>query len=611
MYTSWLETLQGRNNSLATACAIMASAATLVLTVMALLVIAGLDFIPALDSSWSAPWERLARPPSYYQADALAALSRTVFLVAAGCASVASLSLMVHVLSRLIAGWKPLAIRCALGASYRQLVGSVMPGLLSLAAFGSIWGILGGVMLVMLQRASRPAMLLQPGQGALWLLVPAAICALGLLLALVVLPLILLLHQGRGLRADLVGEQVTSSGLQLRLQSALATLQLAALLVVTYGGAIVLRASPLHTPREVILDTSDATTMPLHFPVVATPRQRADVIRELAARVAVASPDAWIGLGKSLEVVAICGGCFVGQNLSPINYGHGRAVAVAPGTLERMGIGLQSGRAFAAGDDLGAAPVVVISRRAAQEMFPRGDPVGKVIRTGLRAGDDYTVIGVVGDLAPRGLGASGKPLATMYFSALQHPPQIIEVAIPADADSAARAWFAAFLRRSGDQAIAQSPDRPIAQSPDRPIALITRLRAFAAPLSWFARVFALLMVVGGALSLYAYAAVMMQLAAIRRRDIAIRLALGARPGHVLRWVTGRGVLVALYGMLIGASAARLTGDVLRRSLSRSDEGDVVTLIALIAGFALIGTLASLLPARRASRTDPAVIWRER
>lgn len=590
----------------------IASAATAIMTVLACVLIAGLGFVPEPDSSWGARWEALAAPPSYYQREALTALSRTVFLVASGCAAVAALSLLVHAVSRLIAGWKALAIRSALGAGYRDLVRSIAPELAALTLFGAACGALSGVAALVVQASALPALLVQAQRGVAWLLLPAALCALGVLLAAVVLPLILVLHCGRRLTGELVGETATSAAGQLRLQHALATIQLAALLVVTYGGALVLRASPLTAPREVILDTSDAAVLPLRFETAATPAQRSAAYAELVERLhaeagpsaALSSPGAWLGFGKSLEVVAICGSCFVGQNFSPLNYGHGRAVAVGPGALTSMGVQLRSGRMLDARDDFTAARVVVISAQAAREMFPRGDPLGQIIRTGLQQGDDYTVVGIVNDLAPRGLGASGKPLATIYFSLLQHPPEAAELAIPAAAPASLRTR----LR------FAPPPNRPAAYPPIvlGPAArLIDRLRRFGEPLHWFARLFAVLTVLGAGLSLYAFGAVMMQLVIIKRRDIAIRLAIGARPWHVVRWITGRGAIIALYGVLVGATGARFTGDVIRRSLSKSDEGDVVVLLVLVMAFALIGIAASFVPGMQASRTDPAAIWREK
>jgi hypothetical protein len=414
---------------------------------------------------------------------------------------------------------------------------------------------------------------------------------------------LLVLHRGKRITSDLVGDGITSARSHLTLQHGLAMVQLAALLVVTYGGALILSASPLSTPREVILDTSDAAIMPLRLGA-GTPRERsaelAGIATTLGSGVAISSPAAWLGLGKSQPLHSLCSACFVGSSFQPMTFARVRAIAVMPGSLEAMGLPLVGNsrrapmRTLRASDDFDAPRVVVLSMQAALRLFPGGNPIGQTVRTGLWDNADYTVVGIVRDFSPRGLGAAGGPVAAVYYSALQHPPRDLELAIPEGAGMAVRARL-----------------RTLGASVGAARLLRHDMRRYGEPVHWFARIVAVLTLAGTLLALYAFGAVMMQLVMIRRRDIAIRLALGARPWSVVRWVTGRGVVIALYGVAIGASGARWLGDVLSKALRRSDEGDVVILLFMVVAFALVGVLASYLPARAASRTDPASIWRTR
>lgn len=587
----------------------IASAGTAMLAVLTAAIVAGLDVVPAADSSWGARWEAVAGAPSTFQREALAALSSTVLLIAAGCCLVAALSLLVHSVSRLLAIWKALAVRCALGAGLRQLFAGIAPELGALTLLGSFCGIIAGAAAGAGHRFTRPDMLTGLPNLAMLLLVPGALVLLALLLLAVVGPLLLVLHRGRRITGDLAGDGVTSGAMHLRLQHALAMVQLAALLIVTYGGALILSASPLAAPREVQLDTNDAAILPLRLGATVTPRQRSAALASLSAalgtEVAIASPGAWLGLGKAQPLHSICTFCFRGPNFVPMTFANVRAIAVMPGTLEAMGLPLVGAsqripmRTITAADGFDAPRVVVISRQAAATLFPGGNPIGQTLRTGLGSSSDYTVVGIVRDFAPRGLGAAGRPIVAVYYSALQHPPQAVEAAIPDGAGPVVRRRFRSLAAAAGFAA--SGPPQPVR----------SQMRRFAEPVHWFARVVAVLLVAGTALALYAFGAVMMQLVAIRRRDIAIRLALGARPWHVVRWITGRGVVVALYGVAIGAGGARWLGDVLSKALRRSDEGDVVILLGMCCLFALVGFLASYVPARIASRIDPAAIWRQR
>ncbi|UCC47308.1 MAG: FtsX-like permease family protein, partial [Gemmatimonadota bacterium] len=96
----------------------------------------------------------------------------------------------------------------------------------------------------------------------------------------------------------------------------------------------------------------------------------------------------------------------------------------------------------------------------------------------------------------------------------------------------------------------------------------------------------------------------------RLREIGIRMALGARRGDVLRMVTGQSLRVSLTGVVLGLVAAFALTRSLSSILYEVDPADPITYAGLSAFLLAVSTLASYLPARRATRVDPAIVLRE-
>jgi ABC-type antimicrobial peptide transport system permease subunit len=96
----------------------------------------------------------------------------------------------------------------------------------------------------------------------------------------------------------------------------------------------------------------------------------------------------------------------------------------------------------------------------------------------------------------------------------------------------------------------------------------------------------------------------------RRREIGLRLALGSTTADVARWVLGRGAALSGAGIVLGFAGALASGPLLTGLLFGIEAGDPATLFTVPAVLAAIAVVASWLPARRAMRTDPAVVLRE-
>jgi len=563
---------------------------------------------PVASGPWGTPWDALTQPASIFQDQALTALAAAIGHLAVGCLLIALLSAVLHVTSRLVLQWRALTIRCALGAQLHDLLretsGDVIPGV----AAGAAAGAAGGAAVVMLLGRHVPDLLTWPR-----VVEPAALAFLLATLAVMaavsaaMLPLLAYLQRRVRAVADLTGDHATQRGALLHAQHALVVLQLAGLLVVAYGGALLVRGSALLAPHRAVSYGDSATISPLALqgPAAAIAARRAAAYRAVVAAarrgdtplVAIATPGAWLGFGKQAPLVSICQ-CTRDSMYHPVNGTMVRAALVSPGALRLMGLRVSQGREFTAADTVGAPPAVVLTDVAAYELFPGAAPVGQKVYASFAGGSAYQVVGVVRASAPPGLGAGGGVLPMAYFALLQQPASPVEVTARAGARTvlAAAAWPAAAL--SGDLRVRAGPAVPLA----------ARLRAAGAPLAWFAGAALALAGTALAVALYALTTIMGRTVESRQREIAIRMALGAQRRDIWRWVGARSMALAFTGSLCGMALARWVGVLLRAHVRGFDEDDLWLLLAMVASFAALAIVAALVPARRAMAVDPAAAW---
>ncbi len=278
-----------------------------------------------------------------------------------------------------------------------------------------------------------------------------------------------------------------------------------------------------------------------------------------------------------------------------------RAPFLSTGTadaLRALGIPVLRGRGFAPADGERSAPVTVVSETLAREYWPGEDAIGKRVRLS-GEGTPITVVGVARDVRPEALSEAPKP--TYYLLNTQF------AAMTGIAD--AGATFV--LRTAGDPAALTNAARAVVRAIDPELAVdevqtlesvvresVARPRFTAAVLGAFG-VAALALAVVGVYGVLSYAT------ARRRREMAVRMALGARPDGVRRLVLRSGLRLAGAGVAAGLVAAVAGGRVLTSLLYEVSPTDPATLAAV--GVTLLGAaaVASWLPARRATSVSPA------
>ncbi len=270
-------------------------------------------------------------------------------------------------------------------------------------------------------------------------------------------------------------------------------------------------------------------------------------------------------------------------------------MSISPGFFETIGIGLKGGRDFAWSDDSRAPSVAIVSESLARRLFPDGNVIGRHIRAGvLPRRQDSTIVGIVANAHVYDL--KDPNLSAVYVPALQEPNNswkcvIVRgrgVSFPPLSEAIASLGY----ERSGHtQALSYITDR---------VLLKERVTAM---LATFFGGLALLLAAIGLYGLMSYAV------AQRRREIGIRIALGADARRVVRTVVGEGLRVTLGGVAVGCAAALVAVRLVKSLLFGVSVYDPLTLVAAPALLVAIAIVACLVPALRAARVDPVIALR--
>ena len=323
----------------------------------------------------------------------------------------------------------------------------------------------------------------------------------------------------------------------------------------------------------------------------------AEFYRELLARLrenpqvaSVATIDRMpLGLNSSQQGVTI-------PDYTPTN-NEGMSIGVAitsPGYFSAMGIAMRAGREFTAQDDSGAAPAVIVNQRFVDRFWPGKEALGRAVRA---EGVEYTVIGVVPTAKYARLGED--PTAFMWHAQAQKWTAEMTLIVRTKSDPTA---FIPTLRReiaSRDQNLPVSNVRTMEKHLG--ISLLPARVAGTA-----LGVFGLLGLLLAAVGMYG---VMAYSVSQRTREIGIRMAIGASTGEVVRLIMRQGLSLVLIGTAIGLAGAIAASRLLASVLYGNDALSPLTFIVVPLVLIGVAALATFVPARRASRVNPAITIR--
>src|SRR5436190_4830161 len=540
-----------------------------------------------------------------YRARLFVLLGAVGFVLLIACGNLANL-----LLARSAARSGELAIRAALGAGRARIVRQLLTESLLLALSASILGLaIARVGIRVLVSMSPPGVprLEQAGLDGLVILFTIGVA----LVSAVIFGLAPAMRAARtdvqtGLRS--AGRSAGSGGVRDRLRTALIAGELALALLLLSGAslliqsAIALQRVPPGFNAEGVL--SARLSLPADQYGTATQAQQAfEAILEQARAipgVRAAGITSQVPRGRGGN-----GNGLIPEGRTPdaANAIGSRLRMVTPGYFDAMGIPITRGRALTDQDRRGGLKVMVISEALARAAWPDQDPIGRRIiccEAAPDGGPDYkTVVGVAGDVRSNAPGDA--PTPEFYLPIAQVPPEAwtwiqrtmyVVVRTPGDPSSAGGSLREAVRR--------VAPDVPLFD-------VRTMEERLGASLSTARFNMTLLTLLGGiglllaAIGIYG---VIGYFVSRRTQEIGVRMALGATRADVVRLVVGQAAGPLCAGLVLGVLASLALTGVLRAQLFGVTPRDPSTLAGVAVLLALVGLVASLVPARRAASIDP-------
>ncbi len=526
-----------------------------------------------------------------------------IFVLLIACANVANL-----LLARVTNRRQEMAIRAAIGAGRGRIVRQLLTESLLLSVAGGAIGLWLGHAGIRALLAVNTADLPLVGENGATVQMDWRVLLFALLLSFATGMAFGLLPAFEGSRANL-NLAMTGSGAKSRARALLIIGEMTLAVVLLAGSALLVRTFVALNRVDRGFDTHNVVTMrtSLAGPRYANTGDSAAVIRAALDRI------------QSLPgITTASAGCCLPLQTGTYDMNFeiiGRAkpddrdvgwAAISPGFFEVFHIPLKRGRNFTGADNSKSAGVVVINEAMAKQYWPNSNPLGDRIRVG-KGLDKYfqreparQVIGIVGDVR---------------FEALDNAPRPIMYVPQAQLPDAANAMFArmmplSWMFRSGGnprgiisrvrEELRQSTGLPVSEVlvMDDIVSLSTRRQRFNMLLMTVFGSAALLLAAIGIYGLMSYAVEQ------RRREIGIRMALGAQARGVQRMILAEGMSMTVTGVLAGLAAAWALSRFLESQLFGVKTHDALVFLAVPALLSVVALVAIWLPARRASRVDP-------
>lgn len=533
----------------------------------------------------------------------IALMTTVILLLLLAAVNVANLLLV-----RAEARQREMGVRVALGASRTRLIRQFLTETALLAGLGAAIGMPLAVLAMRSLLAINPGVI--PPGAEVSLDFGVMLAALGVvLLAAIVAGVAPALRAGATDVRSAIATGSASGGLiGARLRSGLVSLEVALAAAMLVGAGLVGRSFQKLLSVDPGFEQRNAVVATVVFPRIrydSSAKSLAFVNRaleEMRALPNVSAVAAAAGLplatGHGSWSVAIEGRPEAMRELSSPFF-----VPTTHDIFRAMRIRLLLGRGFTSDDSDASPPVAIISEAMAKEHFPGENPLGKRIALSGDSMPWITVVGVAVDVRPEAL--STPPRAT-YYLLWPHFARMTGIAdgsasfiVRVSGDPTAHIEAVKRVIRGIDSGLAldrvRTLEEVVAGSVARPRFAASVLAAFGAS--------ALLLAVVGVYGVLSYAMER------RRRELSVRLALGARHGQVRALVIKSGMLLAVAGVSAGIAVAVLGRRIIADLLYQVSPTDGATLAAVAGALLGAALLASWLPARRATTVSPAEVLR--
>jgi predicted permease len=530
-----------------------------------------------------------------------------VFVLIIACANLANLLLM-----RAESRHRELAVRAALGAGRGRLVRQFLSESLVLSLLGAATG-------VALARVGLHALVVAGSAG-----IPRT-TAIGIDIRVLVFTLMLallsglifgmapLMHLGAsnvGLALRSAGSRTTATGARNRVRRGLVIGEVALAVMLVIGAGLLLRSFWNLMRVDAGFDRTNLTTFRIALPprVYKDSTRRVafydDLTRQLAATPGVTAVAAMTGLPPQRNIDAndvTYEGYVPPADAPPTNAEYYQIVT--PTYLSTMRIPIVNGRSFGPGDDAMSAPVVIINETLARHYYPNQNPIGHRLQQG-GSKTFFTIVGVAKDVKQGGVDS--KIGTEIYFLYEQSPttafgftPGSLNIVVRSTLEKSALSPIVRRTVKALDASLPivgfRSMDEVISDSVARPRFLAQLLGVFA--------IVALLLSAIGTYGVLAFAVME------RRREIGIRMALGATEQGVLTMVLRQGLGLATVGLVIGLLGAAVLTRLTSTLLFGVTPLDPATFAAVGAFMLVVAAAAAVIPARRATRVDPLTALR--
>lgn len=514
-----------------------------------------------------------------------------VLLIA--CANVASL-----LLSRALTRKREMAVRTALGASRRNLVQQMLTESLLIAALAGVLGIgLGWIAtraLVVWGASQLPQGIPVHMNVTVLLFTMALSIVAGLVFGVVPAAQFSRVNLQSTLRDE---GQSSSAGVgRSRMKNLLVMGQVALSLLLLIGAGLLLRSFQQLLRVDPGFDSHSVLAMSLSLPTVkyARPEQQIAFFDELLRRVNALPGvrSAAISATLPLNTKRITPMLPEGQPNVPLSQRPFIDIeAVSPQWFQTMRVPVRNGRVFTDADNAQAPKVLVVNESFARRFWPNENPVGKHVLVG-RATQPAEVVGVAADAKNTGLAQDAQVQVYIPFPQLPwgNMNLLVRTSVPPlSMTPQVRAQIAAL---DPDQPVTgiQTIDDLIDGSRAQPRFTMLLLAGFS--------VIALLLAAIGIYGVLAYSV------AERRRELGIRMALGAEQSRIVSMVLREGLRLAISGIVIGLAGALLLTKLMSTLLYKTGSRDLTTFVLVPLLFLGIALLACYLPARRATRVNP-------
>ena len=499
---------------------------------------------------------------------------------------------------------KEMAVRLAIGAGRFRLMRQLLTENVVLFLLGATFGVLLAIWGVKWLANSIPLELREflPNAGVLKVDLPVllysfAVAALtGLVFGFA--PALNCLRVALGDSLKEAGSRTSTGGASGRVKQALVVFEISLALIVLVASGLLTRsmlrmysidpgfqAKGLVTAKISLPDSeyADKARAQAFFANVLERIQRLPQVENAAASLVIPFVNVNNGIGY-----------FVERRPAPADGATRRAefTAVTPDYLSALGLTLLRGRFFSEQDRADSTLMVVINRTMAQREWPGQDPVGRRIRLGRDSVKIWTVAGVVQDVKVTDL--KDAPEAQLYLSYRQSAVQSMYLVLrtPASVTEISGDVRRAVSSVDKNQAVydwsTMEKRIMLAEVPD---VIVTRTMSLFAAIALFL----------AAIGIYG---VISYSVASRRRELGVRMALGAGTGDVLSLILGQGLRLTLLGLAVGLAGAFAATRVLSSLLFQVSPRDFVTFASVSALLALVALIACYVPARRAAGTDP-------